>query len=136
MVSLRSGKTATTLTARKTSNKQAAKALKTKQQPPASKKRKAQDDPAEDKENIDPPSTPPPAASKVEETQHERTPGRVGPIKSDDFSLEPDIKPFKGPPGKKVRKTAWEKDQEYRRFALENEGHCFHEYVSCLIITR
>jgi len=131
MSSVRSGKTAT-LTAQKNSNEQAAEDPTAKNLPSsASKKRKAQDDPEDDKENVDPPSTPPPASSKVENKQYERTPGRVGPIKSEDFSLKPDIKPFKGPPGKKVRKTAWEKNQEYVQFALENEGHCFHELYKC-----
>jgi hypothetical protein len=101
------------------------------QQAPSSKKRKAEDAaPAEDnKENVDRPSTPPPAESKIssEPAQHERTPGRVGPIKKESHDCKPDIKPFKGPPGKKVRKTRWEKNEEYRQFALEHEEHPFHE---------
>jgi hypothetical protein len=102
------------------------------QQPVASKKRKAQDEPtAEENKGTDngPPATPPPAEtaeSNVVAEQHERTPGRVGPILPEDFSISPDIKPFKGPPGKKVRKTWYEKDQEYKQFIRENELHPFH----------
>lgn len=57
----------------------------------------------------------------------ERTPGRDGPIKEERHDCEPDIKPFKGEKGHKVRKTHWEKEEEYRQFAFENEGHTFHE---------
>lgn len=64
-----------------------------------------------------------------EHINREQTPGREGPIKPEDFSCEPDIKPFKGEKGKKVRKTVWEKEEEYRQFAFENENHVFHEYV-------
>lgn len=61
---------------------------------------------------------------------YETTPGRDGPIKpGGNFDCKLDIAPFKGPPGKKVRKTAREKDEEYRKFGRENEGHCFHELV-------
>lgn len=98
----------------------------------SSKKRKAPepDDEKEDASEIRP-STPPPAGLKSEledEPDYERTPGRDGRIKKDRSSVEPDIKPFKGPPGKKVRKTRSEKNEEYIQFALENEGHLFHEY--------
>lgn len=65
----------------------------------------------------------------TEETR-EHTPGRDGPIKEERRSASPDIKPFKGPPGKKVRKTAHEKNEEYKQFIRENEGHMFHEYDS------
>ena len=82
----------------------------------------------ENKENENRPSTPPPA-TPLQLTQHEKTPGRVGPIKPTLFSAEPDIKPFKGPRGKKVRKTWQEKEDEYAQFARENEDHCFHEFV-------
>jgi hypothetical protein len=113
---------------------------KSQQKPNVSKKRKAENEAQEDhnEENLHRPSTPP-AASKVwsspqpgeSELAHlpsyERTPGRVGPIKTVNFDIKPDIKPFKGPPGKKVRKTAWEKDQEYKQFVRENEGHVFHQ---------
>ena len=99
------------------------------QQPPANKKIKneaQQPPPAEgNKENVNPPSTPPPAKSKVD--QHETTPGRVGPIKCIPSPDNPDIKAFKGPPGKKVRKTWYEKEEEYKQFIRENEGHYFHE---------
>lgn len=80
-------------------------------------------------EEINQESTPPPPP---EIRERERTPGRVGPIKKEDFSLEPDIKPFKGPKGKKVRKTFQEKEEEYAQFVLTNEGHPFHEYVLTL----
>jgi hypothetical protein len=99
------------------------------QQHPVNKKSKneAQEPPPteENKENVDPPSTPPPVESKVD--QRETTPGRVGPIKCLPSPANPDIKPFKGPPGKKVRKTWYEKEQEYKQFIRENEGHPFHE---------
>ncbi len=127
------------------SNKNAANAPapSTKSQQPSNigKKRKAELEipEEENKENFGRPSTPPPAASKVATTplndselahlpSYERTPGRVGPIKEERFDVKPDIKPFKGPPGKKVRKTAWEKEEEYKQFALENEDYVFHEY--------
>lgn len=70
------------------------------------------------------------AEPKAEAEELERTPGRLGPIKPKDFSVTPDIKPFKGPKGKKVRKTAHEKNEEYTQFIRENESHCFHQYVS------
>jgi len=98
-----------------------------------SKKRKTPPD--EDKENASPPSTPksksPQSSAEIEagSREYEKTPGRKGPIKEDDHSVKPDIKPFKGPRGKKVRKTVHEKNQEYTQFCLENEGHVFHEYV-------
>lgn len=57
----------------------------------------------------------------------ERTPGREGPIKEDRRDCDPDIKPFKGEKGHKVRKTAQEKEEEYRQFAFQNEGRTFHE---------
>jgi hypothetical protein len=103
------------------------------QKPNVGKKRKAEDEiPEEDnKENIERPSTPPPTESGESELAHlpsyERTPGRVGPIKPENFDVSPDIKPFKGPPGKKVRKTAREKDEEYKQFVRENKDHVFHE---------
>ena len=140
MVSTRKG------TVLKDSNKETAKNA-TVSQPPGSKKRKAQEAPqTENKENHNPPgaappaeskahversenATPPPAESKgsADPKPYEKTPGRVGPIKKDNLSLSPDIKPFKGPPGRKVRKTRHEKNEEYRQFARENEGHTFHE---------
>jgi hypothetical protein len=144
MVSTRSG---TTLKAsNKGSNEIAADApapsKKSQQAANIKKKRKAESEVPEEekKENVGRSSTPPPAASKVSTTppndselahlpSYERTPGRVGPIKELKFDVEPDIKPFKGPPGKKVRKTAWEKEEEYKQFALENEDHVFHEYA-------
>jgi hypothetical protein len=144
MVSTRSG---TILKAsNRNSNKTAANAPapseKSQQPSNIGKKRKAEHEVSEveNKENFGRPSTPPPAASKVSTTppndselahlpSYERTPGRVGPIKEMKFDVKPDIKPFKGPPGKKVRKTAWEKDEEYKQFALENEDHVFHEYA-------
>jgi hypothetical protein len=58
---------------------------------------------------------------------YERTPGRVGPIKPEDRNCRQSIEPFKGPKGKKVRKTAWEKDEEFKQFAREHESHPFHE---------
>lgn len=115
--------------------------IKTNAKATASKKRKAHPI-EEDKENEDSSAThpaahpsnkksnrkenatPPPADSTREPSAN--TPGRVGPIRRTSFSVEPDIKPFKGPPGKKVRKTYQEKQDEYAQFALENEGHCFH----------
>jgi hypothetical protein len=118
-------------------NKQATTPNAKSRQPSASKKRKVDEAlPAEEnKENA--PSkasknsrnaTPPPTeTNKPDESKPSvNTPGRVGPIRKTSFSCEPDIKPFKGPPGKKVRKTAQEKDEEYKKFALENEKHVFH----------
>ncbi|CZT45759.1 uncharacterized protein RSE6_06101 [Rhynchosporium secalis] len=61
------------------------------------------------------------------ENERERTPGRDGPVKEENFDLKPDIKPFKGEKGHKVRKTAREKEEEYVKFVLENEEHPFHE---------
>jgi hypothetical protein len=92
------------------------------------KKRKAEDlSLAEfDKENLNPPSTPPPPEQSKE---HEKTTGRVGPVIRISFSPSPDIKPFKGPPGKKVRKTRAEKNEEYKQFIREHENHPFHAYV-------
>ncbi|KAF2653770.1 hypothetical protein K491DRAFT_717738 [Lophiostoma macrostomum CBS 122681] len=77
-----------------------------------------------DKENQRP-QTPQPA-----EEQHPRTPGRVGPVKQS-CSCEPDIKPFRGEPGHKVRKSAWEKEKEYTDFVKQHEGHMFHELHVC-----
>jgi len=117
MVSLRSGKAVKDTTG----SKKAESSQKTKTQPKAniSKKRKAEAEApeAEDKENEARPSTPP-SKSKVSAPPlgdselanmpgYERTPGREGPIEPENFDVEPDIKPFKGPPGKKVRKTAY-----------------------------
>ncbi|PVH68753.1 hypothetical protein DL98DRAFT_662030 [Cadophora sp. DSE1049] len=65
------------------------------------------------------------------EEARDHTPGRDGPIKEERRSASPDIKPFKGPPGKKVRKSAWEKNEEYKQFIRENEGHMFHELYVC-----
>jgi hypothetical protein len=84
---------------------------------PANKKRKAPEasPPTIDQENIPPPSTPPlDENSPADRQRNEKTPGRVGPIKNSDHSLDPDIKLFKGPPGKKVRKTPHEKNEEYK----------------------
>lgn len=45
----------------------------------------------------------------------------------------PDIKPFKGEPGHKVRKTAHEKNEEYKQHIRDNEGHTFHQiYISVM----
>jgi hypothetical protein len=70
--------------------------------------------------------TPPPTS----DTQQQRTPGRVGPVKKD-CNCKPDIKPFKGEPGHKVRKSASEKEQEYTDFVMKHEGHTFHELHVC-----
>lgn len=129
MVSLRSG------TVLKESNKQVKAAPR---KVPPSRKRKAHDaaPPEEGKENVnlaaaaepkrrkEDPATPPPKPK-----EQKRTPGRIGPIKRESSSLLPDIKPFKGPPGKKVRKTHYEKEKEYTQFIRENEEHPFYEYV-------
>ncbi|KAK0103276.1 hypothetical protein ONS95_005309 [Cadophora gregata] len=61
----------------------------------------------------------------------EHTPGRDGPIKEEQRSASPDIKSFKGPPGKKVRKTAYEKNEEYKQFIRETPGHTFYELYVC-----
>lgn len=108
------------------------KAEETQPAPCENKKRKAGDAPPieEDKENTSPPSTPVKQETQSEAKEHEKTPGRVGPVKPRTRCPSPDIKPFKGPPRKKVRKTRAEKDEEYRQFARENEDHWFHEYVS------
>lgn len=84
-------------------------------------------------ENPIPPSTPPrELGGRTLLPRNEKTPGRIGPIKPERFNLpSPDIKPFKGPKGKKVRKTYWEKEEEYRQFILANEDHCFHELHVC-----
>lgn len=133
MASLRNGKVL-----RPTSTSDNANSKETRHEPshkPTSntgKKRKALEA-EEETENTSTnrPSTPTPAVRKSEPADnpdYEKTPGRDGPIKSEKNCPEPDIKPFKGPPGKKVRKTHWEKEEEYKQFALENEGHTFHEY--------
>ena len=92
-------------------NKRAVQDTKTS---PPSKKVKV--DVEDDKENVSRPSTPDPG-SKVEEgktsQENPSTPGRVGPIKRVSYDVEPNIAPFKGPKGKKVRKSAYEKEQEY-----------------------
>ncbi|KAH8594006.1 hypothetical protein B0O99DRAFT_625740 [Bisporella sp. PMI_857] len=72
-------------------------------------------------------ATPPPASEPKKIT----TPGRVGPIRRTSFSCTPNILPFKGTKGKKVRKTAAEKDAEYKQFVLENEQHVFHALHVC-----
>ena len=59
-----------------------------------------------------------------------RTPGRIGPIKPK-CHCEPDIKPFKGEPGHKIRKSFAEKEKEYKDFILNHEGHAFHELHVC-----
>lgn len=104
------------------------------EQPPTSKKRKAEEPlpSVEEVRENDRPTTPPSSKSKsdVESKEHEKTPGRVGPIKPRSFSTSPNIQPFKGPPGKKVRKTRHEKDEEYKQFIRDNEKHIFHEYVN------
>jgi hypothetical protein len=127
MVSLRSG------TNLQNGNAKAANSPKTKTAS-ANKKRKASEasSSADYQENVPPPSTPPPESNTPANLErNEKTPGRVGPIKHSDHSLDPDIKPFKGPPGKKVRKTPHEKNEEYRQFALDNEDHTFHELHVC-----
>ncbi|KUJ23237.1 uncharacterized protein LY89DRAFT_680024 [Mollisia scopiformis] len=133
MVSLRSGKVL------EESNKQPTKPA-TLPRAPVSKKRKAEEAESteNEKENLTPAAAVEPTVSKNNATppppepkEYERTPGRIGPIKKKDFSIEPNIKPFKGPPGKKVRKTFEEKEEEYAQFARENEGHCFHELHVC-----
>ena len=104
----------------------------------SSKKRKATEQEVEteiepEDESDKRPSTPPPAAGLpselADEPNYEKTPGRDGPIKKEDFTVNPDIKPFKGPKGKKVRKTYEEKEEENTQFALDNENYIFHEYV-------
>ena len=73
------------------------------------------------------PRTPPPVdASQLQP----RTPGRVGPIKKE-CNCKPDIKPFRGEPGRKVRKTAAEKEREYTDFVRQHEGHPFYELHVC-----
>jgi hypothetical protein len=147
MVSTRSGTTLKASNRGINKNAAEAPARSTKLQQAANikNKRKAENEVPEEenKENYGRLSTPPPAALEVSTTppndselahlpSYERTPGRVGPIKELKLDVEPDIKPFKGPPGKKVRKTAWEKEEEYKQFALENEDHVFHEYAYTL----
>lgn len=98
------------------------------------RKRKASEISHDEKENepSQRPKTPPtPEEYPHKAARNETTPGRVGPIKKEDFSLKPDIKPFKGPPGHKVRKTRQEKNEEYRQFAREHEDHIFHELYVC-----
>jgi hypothetical protein len=77
-----------------------------------------------DKEN-ERPQTPPPADEK-----EPRTPGCVGPVKKE-CQCKPDIKPLKGEPGHKVRKSAWEKEKEYTDFVKQHEGHMFHQLYKC-----
>jgi hypothetical protein len=124
MVSLRSG------TKLQNGNTNAAKSSNMNPAP-ANKKRKAPEasSPASDQENVPPPSTPPPEPNTpANPERNEKTPGHVGPIKHSDNSLNPDIKPFKGPPEKKVRKTPHEKNEEYKQFALGHEDHIFHDF--------
>ncbi|RDW91670.1 hypothetical protein BP5796_02835 [Coleophoma crateriformis] len=99
------------------------------QQPPAGRKRKAEESEEETKANR--PSTPPPAkVTKTGEPEQKiiTTPGRIGPIKKTsrdcEPDIEPDIKPFKGPPGKKVRKTYKEKDDEYKNSSSRMKLTC------------
>ncbi|KAH6721737.1 hypothetical protein BKA61DRAFT_505885 [Leptodontidium sp. MPI-SDFR-AT-0119] len=82
----------------------------------------------DDKENIQDSKA---VAEEATEENREHTPGRDGPIKEERRSVTPDIKPFKGEPGKKVRKTAYEKNEEYKKFIRENEDHTFHELYVC-----
>ncbi|KAF2249446.1 hypothetical protein BU26DRAFT_519506 [Trematosphaeria pertusa] len=88
----------------------------------------------EDKQN-ERPQTPPEGSPKDFPQQlqerNQKTPGRVGPVKKRDFDLEPQIHPFKGEPGHKVRKSAAEKEEEYTQFIREHEGHPFHELHVC-----
>jgi hypothetical protein len=77
-------------------------------------------------EEVERPKTPPPAKP----ARNEKTPGRVGPIKSTLFPKY-DIAPFKGPKGKKVRKTHQEKEEEYAERVLNDPDHCFHELHVC-----
>jgi hypothetical protein len=130
MVSLRSGKAVNGSSTSKKS--EGSQKPKPQQKANISKKRKAETEaPEEDKENEVRPSTPPPKpkapAPPLGDSElanmpgYERTPGRVGPIKPEDRNCRPNIEPFKGPKGKKVRKTAWEKDEEFKQFAREHE---------------
>ena len=58
--------------------------------------------------------TPKPKVDKDNKpTECPTTPGRVGPIMPSRYDLNPTIAPFKGPKGSKVRKSAYEKEQEY-----------------------
>ncbi|KAH8679589.1 hypothetical protein BGZ60DRAFT_400297 [Tricladium varicosporioides] len=59
------------------------------------------------------------------------TPGRVGPVLPRTFGQEYKIAPFKGPKGHKVRKTFWEKEEEYKQHILADPTHCFHEMHVC-----
>lgn len=141
MVSLRDGKALEPLSVNETSPNINSKEKPQKQDHDltsntnTSKKRKAPEH-SDEAENPAPvrPSTPPAGLQSelADEPNYERTPGRDGPIKSERSCADPDIKPFKGPPGKKVRKTRREKEDEYTQFAFENEGHTFHEYLTSI----
>lgn len=86
----------------------------------------------ENKENDNRPSTPTNPDTMSGFPRNERTPGRVGPITPRTFDApEPDIKPFKGPPGKKVRKTRWETDEEYKQYIRATPEHRFHDLYVC-----
>lgn len=85
------------------------------------------------------PSTPPrpfnPFDSELaSEPDYEKTPGRLGRIGHTDFSLKPDIKPFKGPKGQKERKSHEEIEEEWGQFALDNENASFHEYAFPVVL--
>lgn len=87
----------------------------------------------EDKENNPHPSTPSAKSTEAyEPLGRKTTPGRFGPVKPLRFDiLSPKIKPFKGPKGSKVRKTRWEKDQEYKQHIRDTPDHVFHELYVC-----
>lgn len=72
-----------------------------------------------------------PVGETAASSRNEKTPGRVGPIKEIDMNIDFDISPFKGPKGKRVRKTPQEKNEEYRQRARETPGHCFHDLYVC-----
>lgn len=97
----------------------------------ATRKKQERPTPDRQKKTIEPETSTPIDVSLGRYTRdhidREHTPGREGPIKEDDDDCEPDIKPFKGEKGHKVRKTPCEKEEEYQQFAFENEGHTFHE---------
>ncbi|PSK56755.1 hypothetical protein B9Z65_6379 [Elsinoe australis] len=111
------------------SRKKSSKQSNEQQKPSTSKS--PPNEPPQNKENEEPtrPSTPPTTSTPAH--RNEKTPGRVGPDLPEKMGLSPDIAPFKGPKGNKVRKTPAEKSAVYDQFILNNPEHCFHELYVC-----
>jgi hypothetical protein len=63
--------------------------------------------------------------------RNEKTPGRVGPIKSISYDLFPDIDLYKGPKDMRVRKSNAEIQAERTQFILDNPEDGFHHIYVC-----